>query len=87
MRLTLSMASYGRPQRTIRAINSIANQNINGWEALVIGDGCPVMQDFIDSDYFEDLIETVFITNIKIIKLIKFCYETIFINSNNVFVF
>ena len=57
MRLTLSMASYGRPQRTIRAINSIANQNINGWEALVIGDGCPVMQDYIDSNYFKDLID------------------------------
>ena len=57
MRLTLSMASYGRPQRTIRAINSIANQTINGWEALVIGDGCPVMQDYIDSDYFKDIIE------------------------------
>jgi GT2 family glycosyltransferase len=57
MRLTLSMASYGRPQRTIRAINSIANQTINNWEALVIGDGCPVMQDFIDSDYFQDVIK------------------------------
>jgi GT2 family glycosyltransferase len=57
MRLTLSMASYGRPQRTIRAINSIANQTINGWEALVIGDGCPVMQDYIDSEYFKDLID------------------------------
>jgi hypothetical protein len=57
MRLTLSMASFGRPQRTIRAINSIANQNINGWEALVIGDGCPVMQDFIDSEYFSGLID------------------------------
>ncbi len=57
MRLSLSMPSYGRPQRTIRAINCIANQNINGWEAFVIGDGCPVMQDFIDSDYFEDIIE------------------------------
>ena len=57
MRLTLSMASFGRPQRTIRAINSIANQTINGWEALVIGDGCPVMQDYIDSDYFKDIIE------------------------------
>jgi len=51
------MASYGRPQRTIRAINSIANQTINGWEALVIGDGCPVMQDYIDSEYFKDIIE------------------------------
>jgi glycosyltransferase involved in cell wall biosynthesis len=57
MRLTVSMPCYGRPQRTIRAINCIANQSINGWEALVIGDGCPVMQDFIDSDYFKDLIE------------------------------
>jgi hypothetical protein len=57
MRLTLSMPCYGRPQRTIRAINCIANQNINGWEALVIGDGCPVIQDFIDSEYFAGLIE------------------------------
>jgi glycosyltransferase involved in cell wall biosynthesis len=57
MRLTVSMPCFGRPQRTIRAINCIANQNINGWEALVIGDGCPIMQDFIDSDYFKDLIE------------------------------
>ena len=55
MRLTLSMASYGRPQRTIRAINSIASQTANDWEALVIGDGCPVMQDFIDSGYFNDI--------------------------------
>ena len=55
MRLTLSMASFGRPQRTIRAINSIANQTANGWEALVIGDGCPVMEDFITSGYFNDI--------------------------------
>jgi hypothetical protein len=55
MRLTLSMASFGRPQRTIRAINSIANQNINDWEALVIGDGCPVMKDYLDSGYFNDI--------------------------------
>lgn len=57
MRLTLSMASFGRPQRTIRAINSIANQSINGWEALVIGDGCPVMRDYIESEYFAGLID------------------------------
>ena len=57
MRLSVSMPCYGRPQRTIRAINCIANQSINGWEAFVIGDGCPVMQDFIDSDYFKDIIQ------------------------------
>jgi len=57
MRLSLSMPCYGRPQRTIRAINCIANQTINGWEAFVIGDGCPVIQDFIDSEYFKDIID------------------------------
>jgi hypothetical protein len=57
MRLTVSMPCFGRPQRTIRAINCIANQNINGWEAYVVGDGCPIMQDFIDSEYFDELIE------------------------------
>lgn len=57
MRLTVSMPCFGRPERTIRAINCIANQNINGWEALVIGDGCPVMEDFIESKYFAGLIE------------------------------
>jgi glycosyltransferase involved in cell wall biosynthesis len=55
MRLTVSMPCFGRPQRTIRAIECIANQNTNGWEALVIGDGCPVMADFIKSGYFNDI--------------------------------
>lgn len=57
MRLTVSMPCFGRPQRTIRAINCIANQNINGWEAYIVGDGCPVMRDFIESKYFAGLID------------------------------
>lgn len=57
MRLTVSMPCFGRPERTIRAINCIANQNINGWEAFVVGDGCPVMRDFIESEYFSGLID------------------------------
>ena len=56
MKLTLSMPCYGRPQRTIRAIECIANQTINGWEALVVGDGCEVMKDFIFSNYFSDIV-------------------------------
>ena len=54
-RLTLSMPCFGRPQRTIRAVECIANQTANDWEALVIGDGCPLMEDFIKSGYFNDL--------------------------------
>jgi glycosyltransferase involved in cell wall biosynthesis len=54
-RITLSMASFGRKKGTIRAIDSILKQDINNWESLVIGDGCPVIQEFIDSNYYKDI--------------------------------
>lgn len=57
MRITISVPCFARPQRTIRAIECIANQNINGWEALVVGDGCEVMKDFILSNYFSDIVK------------------------------
>lgn len=57
MRITLSMACWGRPERTIRAIKCISNQTINGWEALVVGDGCRIMQEFIDRGEFQELIK------------------------------
>lgn len=55
-RLTLSVPSYGRPQRTIRAIECIAAQTVNGWQALIGGDGCLVMKKFVESGYFADII-------------------------------
>lgn len=54
-RLTLSMPCFGRSKGTIRAIECIANQTANNWEALVIGDGCPIMEDFLKSGYFNDI--------------------------------
>jgi len=59
MRLTVSMPCYGRPQRTIRAIECICNQSVDGWEALVVGDGCSVMKDFIFSNTFSDMVKCV----------------------------
>jgi hypothetical protein len=56
-RLTVSMPCFGRRKGTIRAIECIANQTANDWEALVIGDGCPIMQDFVDSNYFADIVK------------------------------
>lgn len=54
-RITLSIPCFGRKLGTIRAIDCILKQDINDWEALVIGDGCPVIQDFIDSNYYKDV--------------------------------
>lgn len=56
-RLTISMPCYGRPQRTLRAMECIANQTINGWEALIVGDGCPKFQNLWLSGAFKDLID------------------------------
>lgn len=55
IKLTISVPCFGRRRGTIRSVECIAKQNINGWEALIVGDGCPVMQDFVDSNYFSDL--------------------------------
>jgi hypothetical protein len=56
-RVTISMPCFGRPQRTVRSIECIMKQNTNGWEALVTGDGCDFMKDFVVSDYCQDLIK------------------------------
>ncbi len=40
---------WGRPARTRRVINNILAQDINNWEAFVIGDGCPIFQGIISS--------------------------------------
>jgi glycosyltransferase involved in cell wall biosynthesis len=43
-RITISMACWGRPQRTQRAIMSILAQSVYDFEAFVLGDGCPVFK-------------------------------------------
>ena len=54
-RITISIACYGRPERTKRAIQCIMNQDINGWEAFIMGDCCPDFQNLIDSGYLEQI--------------------------------
>ena len=57
IKITISLPCWGRPLRTIRAIECICQQNINGWEALVVGDGCPVMQQHINEGVFDSHIK------------------------------
>jgi GT2 family glycosyltransferase len=56
-RITISIPCYKRPQRTIRAIECIANQNIDGWEALIGGDCCPVLEEFINKGQFDETVK------------------------------
>jgi glycosyltransferase involved in cell wall biosynthesis len=49
------MACFGRPQRTKRSIECIINQDIDNWEAFIMGDGCPHFQNLIDSGYLETI--------------------------------
>lgn len=52
-KVSLSMPCWGRPVRTQRAIENILSQDMIGWEALVIGDGCPSFQNMIDSGWLD----------------------------------
>lgn len=49
MKITISIPCFGRPKRTRRMLDAVLAQTIDGWEALFIGDNCPVIQGIIDS--------------------------------------
>lgn len=60
-KITVVMPCFGRPARTRRAIESILHQSITGWEAFIIGDGCPYFQELIDSgaaNQYKDIAES-----------------------------
>jgi hypothetical protein len=48
------MPCWGRPERTKRAIENILAQDLQGWEAIVVGDGCPHFQKLMDSGWLEE---------------------------------
>jgi glycosyltransferase involved in cell wall biosynthesis len=54
-RLTICMPIYLKPERTRRMIECLMAQTENGWEAYLVGDGCPHFAKLIKSGYFEAL--------------------------------
>jgi len=54
-RITISIPCFGRPERTKRSIECIINQNINDWEAFIMGDCCPDFQKLIDNGHLENI--------------------------------
>ncbi len=57
VKITISIPCYGRPERTKRSIQCILDQDINGWEAFIMGDACPDFQKLIDSGYLQSIKE------------------------------
>ena len=57
IRITVSLPCFGRPERTKRSIQCILDQDINGWEAFIMGDACPHFQKLIDSGYLQSIKE------------------------------
>ena len=47
--IAIVIPCWERPQRTRRIIEQVLNQNINNWEAFIIGDGCSYYQEMINS--------------------------------------
>lgn len=57
--ISISLPCFGRPERTRRAIECIGNQTITSWEAHIIGDGCPVFQKILESQWYNQWISHV----------------------------
>lgn len=57
MKLTCICPCWKRPQRNLRAMKSVAEQNFTGAETLFIGDNCPLFQKQMDDGLFNEYIE------------------------------
>lgn len=67
MKLTCICPVWKRPQRTIRAIESVVAQKFDGWEALFIGDNCPLFQKHLDESVFKKYEEQMAATGNRIL--------------------
>ena len=56
-KLTLCVPCYARPQRTLRALECVVNQDMNGWEAYFIGDNCPDYKKLLQEGAFDEFLE------------------------------
>ena len=54
MKFTLICPCWGRPQRTLRALDSVLEQDFTGAEIIFIGDSCGDFQKRIKDGTFED---------------------------------
>lgn len=59
MELTVCVPCFGRPERTKRLIEQVANQTVGNWEAYFIGDGCPDFQNILESGYFDNIRKSI----------------------------
>lgn len=52
IRLTLCCPCWERPNRTLRAIRSVLEQDTDGWEAIFVGDACESFSRMMDDGTF-----------------------------------
>lgn len=57
MKLTCICPCWDRPQRNLRAMKSVAEQDFTGAETLFIGDACPLFQKQMDDGLFNVYID------------------------------
>lgn len=58
-KLTVVLPCYGRPERTKRMIECFRQQTLSGWEAFIIGDGCPDFAKMIKQVWYNEFIKSM----------------------------
>ena len=56
-RVAICCPVYKRPETTIKAIECVLNQTINGWQAFFVGDGCQIFRENLLSGKFSEYSE------------------------------
>lgn len=56
-KLSIVIPCYKRPKRTLRLLQSIMEQDFQGFEAIFIGDGCHEFQTLLDTKEFDSWIK------------------------------
>ena len=68
-RASIIMPIWECPNRTIRAINSVINQDTSGWQLICIGDGCPKFAEVLAGSWFKEMQAKAYINGNEIIGL------------------
>lgn len=58
-KLTVVLPCFGKPERTKRMIECFKAQTLSGWEAFIIGDGCPDFAKMIKEVWYNDFIKAM----------------------------
>lgn len=58
-KVSICVPCYKRPQKTLRSIKCLLDQNLLGWQAFIIGDGCPDFEKLLNDPNYTSMVKNI----------------------------